>query len=366
MTSPIQHHPAKLFIPNKIDGGENALNWRLGLIDKEGIYDGQKLLNQFKLALGTKLERSEKDTLVAIARSSDIILDEIEHATLWVTDKLLQANTLSEDLILTLDQQSKLFLKNNSIKNRNEYIKRTRSNLKNHGETMLRVDVRKIRAKLAFQEIITLIAPDKMVPVMVAISTKYLASDFIQQWLRLQRYNLQNKSVALRTLATKNLEQLSKSITGDKRKLKKRQYSYWRMGLIYENLVAYIKGFRRLKEENEFDLEDFKIFCEVHKIPSIYETAILDSKRAPSQLALDIMVEQDLIDDPKAFREFQPHINKLQEKHFNCNVLSIANELSPILFHFMDLPTTHPDIWAAHDPFAVLERLPINPYRPNS
>jgi hypothetical protein len=167
-------------------------------------------------------------------------------------------------------------------------------------------------------------------------------------------------------LASKNISQLNKALTGDKRTFKKRRYGYWRLGIAYWELIGRIKGFRNAEKGKTFDRSHFDFYCKYRELPEPYPNLILNSKQAPGQLALDILVAKGLIDDAKAFQDFLPVVNKIQEKHFGGTILGLSGEALPVIADFLDLPSTHPEIVFALNPLNVLERVPIDFSRPNS
>jgi hypothetical protein len=317
------------------------------------------------LAFLQKIDLSIKKELINLATSANVLPDEYEITLMIVTKWLLESETMSENMLLAIDRKSKVLVEN--VKDRSNYLEYNRKNLVKYGQTLLKNEISKIRAKVAFMELVALIAPDEMIPILVNLSTKYLGSEYVQKWIVIQQQVSHFSSKQkLKNDASENLTKLTRAIEGDRRKTKKRKYSYWKLSLVYENLSSYIKGFRKQNVDGKLDKEFYKMFLEHHEVPSQYHQLILTSNSSPKQLTLEIMVSMGLIENEKAFKDFQPTINQLQKKHFNGNVLSIADEIKPIVFDFIDIPTRHPESIRAIDPISVLEKVPLKIIRPNS
>lgn len=356
---------AELFIPDK-DDGINSLNWRIALVHREDLYPSNKMIENLRAAKNKELTEGRRKALVELARSENIVLDELETTTLIVTKWLLEADTMSLKRLLFIHRQSRVFVALTGEKNVDEYFKGTRGRLKNYGEQLLRREVMRIRAKLALQELVAMMAPDELIPDLIAISPKYFESRLTQRWIKIQQIYSRSDDKPKREAASINLKRLIKSIDGDKRSARKRRYPYWRIGMHYEDLLGNIKGFRRLRAEGAFDKEYFEMFCQRYEIPPHYPDLMLDPRKAAGQLAIDILVAKGLINDARSFEEFRPFINNIQKKHFKGGILSVANDILPVISDFLDLPRTHPEIVLALDPMSVLEQVPIAFPRPNS
>ena len=204
------------------------------------------------------------------------------------------------------------------------------------------------RAKVAFQEIVTRIAPNIMVPFMVSTSPRYLKCDFVQRWINWHQHQLKAKDKHIRNKSRRCLAALAKAVQGDSRSNRPRKYRHWRLQIKYEDLASWIEEFRQRQKEKKFDKQYFELFCKIRKIPEQYQTLILDSKKSPKELALEIMVEQGDIEDPKAFKDIQPKISKLRTKHQGI-------EINLVIEDFLDLPTQFPQAIQKDAYISVLE-----------
>lgn len=354
---------ANLFIPTA-EEGKNSFLWRLKLIDHVSLYSGQKLLDAFKAVKTSGPKIPLVKDLVELANSESVVLDEYETTLVTVINWLCDAETMPEARFLKIDRKTRHM--SQFVKDAKEFIQQMRKMRSDYGNSLLKSDGVKIRAKIALQEVVGVMAPDQIIPNLVKLSPTYLGCAAVQKWIRQQRAAALSPTRSTeRELARKNLESLSISIQGDYRATRiHRKYSYWRLGFIYADLSANIKGAREKLAERTLDNDFFNMYCDHHEIEKAFRVLMLDKKIAAKNLALEIMVNKGLIPEPKAFKDFQPIINKIQKKHFNGEVLSIADELLPIVMDFMDLPSRNPDIIAAFDPYRILERVPLNFIRP--
>ncbi len=349
---------AQLSIPCR-SKGIDSLKWRVLLVDKEGIFPKDRLLTALK-APEMKTRKLYRE-VVDYACSEVVAIDELDQATLLVAQWALRADEITDDLLLFIDRRTRNLLQYALIDNKEEFLRGARLALKNYGNEMLRHEVRKIRARVALQEIAAMLDPEAMVPSLVSFSLEYLGCDFVQKWLLAQKREVHSDNAKSRTEALRNIRNVGASLVGDRRRIKKRKYAYWRLGMMYAEMKQSIQGFRTHTKKGTFNKEFFELYCEMHQIPSIYISAITNPNRPAGQLVLDIFVEQGLISDTKAFRDFQPTIGKIQKKHFQSrNVLGIALELSPLVFEVIDLPRTNPYLAAGYDPAWVLNRAHID------
>jgi hypothetical protein len=232
--------------------------------------------------------------------------------------------------------------------------------LKGFPAMLLEMDGPRIRACLAFKEIVALFDPDVMIPHLVKMSPKYLASPLTQKWIKKQQYQSRfNESATEADVATKNLKNLNKAILGDKRQIKKRERPYWKVAFMYDDLTGYIEGFRRHKAEGKLNQKFFDIYIEQREIPPRFKDLILSSFPSPSEVAIEIMIAKKVIKSEKTFREIQSKINKIQKRHFNGNMLQIASDLRPVVFDFIDLPGTNPEFIGRLDLLKTVENVEI-------
>ena len=345
-----QAYLAKLFIPTLTNERYEleAVKWRLNLIRQEKIYSFDGLAALLKKASNKAISSEEKKNLLKSALCNNLTFDEYNEAILFVTSLLKDIERKPYSIVYELDHMSKVLStgvsKEEYIKNNKEHLDMTRENLKQYRVRLINKEVKKMRAILAFKEIAAMINPDEMVPHLIKITPKYLSSNLIQSWIRKYRYLSHFGSDEEKRIADKKLKELFNAIKGDKHSSKKRNYSYWRLSLIYDDLSGYISGFRKQKRERKLDKEFFEMYCEFRKINDIHRNCILNSNGAVHNLALEIMTDQELIDSPKAYKDFQSCVSKLQERHFNGKILGIARELIPVIVDFLDVPKQHPDI----------------------
>lgn len=345
-----QAYLAKLFIPTNEKCELEAVKWRLNLIRQEKIYSVDKLIALLKKTSKKIISSEEVEELFESALCNDLDFDEYNQVILFVTSILKNIETKPCSFIYDLNHQSKILStgyglsKEEYIKNYKEDLDIARQNLKQYRVRLIDTEVKKMRAVLAFKEIIAMINPDEMIPHLIKITPKYLSSNLTQKWAEKYRYISHFGSDKEKKVADKKLKELFNAIKGDKRSSRKRNYPYWRLSLIYDNLSGYISHFRKQEKKGKLDKEFFEMYCEFNKIDDIYKNCILNSNGAAHTLALEIMTVQELIASPKAYKDIQPYVSKLQKKHFKGNILAIARELIPVIVDFLDFPREHPDI----------------------
>jgi hypothetical protein len=271
---------------------------------------------------------------------------------------LLRADKAASTAVLFLDRTTRFLLNGRTIaqlaKDDPEHVERTRKNQLSLGATYLRLEIPKIRAKLAFQELVTLLAPYELFPLLVSISPKYLGCAYGQRWLSNTRYQAAYGKASDRDRARLALKDLAKAIKSPPRLLRKRRYAYWSLNHRYEDLSAWIVGFRRQYRAKKHDAEFFRMFIKQRKIPKNLQAFILDSSKSPQSLALEIMASQGQLDDPRALKDFQTHISKLKKKHPAADIQLVVED-------FLDLPGKDPELLARLDYLSLTERVRLYP-----
>ena len=340
------------------DTTEIALKWRLQLIKQTAVFPVNELTEAIVSASKGTLPDALRRKLVTTAKSDIMTLDEIEKTQAMVTKMLLNSESDSPLTLLKRDRHSRLVVGSSTLEEYGQkhpdYIRTIRKNQLGLGQSYLRHLIPPIRAKLAFQEIVSRISPDEMVPFMVSLTAKYLGSPFTQQWITIHQHRSHFGTAPQKTTSRKLLLNLSKAIQGDFRSNRKRRHPYWSLNKNYEDLAGRITGFRKQHLMKSLDPEFFSLFCDLLKIPEIYPALILESRRSPKSLALEIMSAQGKISDPKSFKDFQPVVNKLRKKHFGA-------EISVVIEDFLDLPTQAPGVLSQSSYLSVLELVRLTP-----
>lgn len=353
-----QDRLAKLYVPTNAEGLA-AFDWRLRLIEEQGIFDRKELLLILQKNQTDRLQESEINKFTDYALSKDIVPDEYEKTVLFVTRLLIGAKNLPASEVLSLDQNflmsevDKSISKKAFLAENPDYLPMLRKNFIKLGKSYVKHKVSKIRAKFAFQEIVCFFSPTQIVPTLVQQSASYLQCNFVKNWLYFHQLNVANKTKDhLKSFACLNA--FNKALKGDERKAQFRKYKYWAISWVYEDISARISQFRYARKNRCFDNSFFKDYCDIYKIHERFRNRMLDPKDAVKTLTLEIMQSQKLIDDPKAFHDFNPKVNKLLKKHEGGKYMSIMHEMHPILMRFFDFPTKYPDIYRRFDPAEVL------------
>ncbi len=326
------------FIAYKHDH-QDILKSRFRLIKKMEIYEVDKLV---RITKDTKPSESLVSELVKYAKTEHVILDEFEKAILfycWYVSR----KKFTDDEVIKYSHTLQCLMFADSNLSKDEFKKKYFKLIDSERQTMIgwcdgykRIDFPKIRAKIALIEFAAVFEPDYFLPVLIDYSLEYLKSDFAINWIKKNRFDL-FKSKSKKSDATKN--KLLKSIWGDGN-TKARIYEYWRLHAVYAKLENSILGLRSsLAELNKAELN---IFYKANKIPSNYETLILDKRVSAKHITLEVMTANKMIKDPKSFKEFQSLITKLHKKHFGTNMASIEHEFMPHLFRFLDIPSKIP------------------------
>lgn len=361
---------ANLFIasePHQI----RDLQWRVKLVDNQKLYPAKSLtalLARIGRDSKNRPTQKERQEISRLAISEKFDIDEFDQTVLVTIALLKKPNGISNELAIQTDGILNFEFKNFSgsidkfvaLPEIKKLLEVRKAILRQHADVLAEHDIPRIRAYFAFKEIAALFDPDTMIPHLVGITPKYLASPLTQRWILKQQYNSKyGKSKNEINEANQHLKSLSKAISGDKRQNKKRVRPHWKIGFIYDDLVSYIEGFRRQQSEGKLDRQFFDIYCHQREIPENLVTLVLAKNPTPSELAIEIMIHKEIIESEKTFRVIQANLNKIQKRHFDGNILGIASDIHPVVFNFIDLPSTNPEILCRIDIFQYLETVEI-------
>lgn len=347
------------------------LQWRVKLVDNQNLYPAKSLMALLaRIGKDSKNPPTpkERQEISRLAISEKFEIDEFDQAVLVTIALLKNPKGISNELVIQTDTIMNLEFKeyNGPIDKFvaqpkiNELLEFRKANFRRHADVLAEHDIPRIRAYLAFKEIAALFDPDAMIPHLVGITPKYLASPLTQKWMLKQQYNSKyGKSKKEINEANQHLKSLTKAISGDKRQNKKRVRPHWKIGFVYDDLVNYIEGFRRRQSESKLDRQFFDIYCQQREIPKDLAALILAKNPTSSELAIEIMIHKGIIESEKTFRVIQTKLNKIQKRHFNGNILGIASDIHPVAFNFIDLPGTHPELVSQIDLFQYLETVEI-------
>lgn len=347
------------------------LQWRVKLVDNQKLYPAKELtalIARVSKGSTNPPTQKERQEVSRLAISEKFEIDEFHLAILVTVALLKNPNGISNKLAIQTDGILNFeFKKYNgsvdqfaALPKFQKLIETKKEILRHHADILAEHDLPRIRALLAFKEIAALFDPDTLIPHLVGITPKYLASPLTQKWILKQQYNSKHgKFKNVVNVSDKNLKLLTKAITGDKRQHKKRVRPHWATGFIYDDLVSYIEGFRRRQREGDLDLQFFDIYCKQREIPKDLIPLMLERNPTPSELAIEIMIRKDVIESEKTFRAIQTKLSKVQKRHFDGNILSIASDIHPVVFHFIDVPSTIPEIVSRIDIFKYLETVEI-------
>ena len=101
---------------------------------------------------------------------------------------------------------------------------------------------------------------------------------------------------------------------------------YWKNDKYYHKLTSYIVGYRKAKIEGRLETENMKMFLDIWKIPKEYHDHFIGKEIAPKDLAIEIMISKGMIKSEKAFRDYQPKVNKLKKKHSGVDLMLILED----------------------------------------
>ena len=361
MTFLDQAYLSKLFIPYHEKNQDQSIRWRLKLIKKTKVYPYDKLIKLLQKGSQKLISVAEKQNTVSEVSSDKFNLDEYDETVLLVSTLLKDIENKSFESVLQLHRTSRILYEISSmakedwIKENKGLLEIARNTLAVYRSNLINGEVQRIRSLIALKELIAFIDFDRMIPHLISITPNYLSSKVVQSWIRKHQHLHLFGNQDEQKIGEENLNKLFRSIKKNRHSFRPRKYDYWKISLTYTYLSSTIKGFRKHKKNNDLDNGMLEAFCEHSQLTEINRNRILNNEMSVSELALDIMIDQGLIETSKAFKDFQPYISKLQNKHFSCNILNIANELIPALVDFLDYPKKDPGSLFKLDILRVLE-----------
>ncbi len=330
---------------------KDAITSRLKLIQEHKIFSAdeiQKFLHEFPK---NKVSQHQIKEMEKAVLSDQVIPDELEEIITFAADIQIHNERLEDDQIA--ERFSRSFIQREITP---EQIIAERKNMVKSGSILLSKYGEKIRAKLAFLELIAVALPERIVHELILISPTYLASERINFWITKNQYNALSGNNSEKKNAILNLKKICGSIMLDKRTNKVRKYDYWNVENIYRKLIKEIKQARRCWNHKNLHIKNdyrkiFPMIAKGYSLDEVLKNHFLSNQITPSELALDVLIKRGDIDDAKAFRDFQVYVKKLKDKHHWNDDLELR------LSDYWQIPSKAPSQLYYYDPFRVLEKI---------
>ena len=126
--------------------------------------------------------------------------------------------------------------------------------------------------------------------------------------------------------------------------------------LSYGELSAAISELRKKHQTitGKVSSAELHSFCEQWNIPDSQRDLVLSKldANAPKTLSLQIMQSKGMIEDPKAFLDFQPFVSRMNQNRD----LRIKSRIAEML---LDFPTCHPDMMQPEKHWDTLEAVAL-------
>lgn len=324
---------AKLQIPLGLPDEKNHLNWRIGLIQRTEVVSLKSLHQLINGMIQTASNSLDEPSLRAwekIAKSLVLQIDDFDHALLTGIAAIARLKP-GDPSALPFSKTFNDFFAHNTEKVKParptaKQIRTAHDKLVRVSDFLVKNEVPRIRAKFAVLELMAGIIPDTVIPQLLRVSLKYLACPAVHNWIAKRQYLSLFGTKEERKRAALCFNRLLNALKGDRRKLFKKQYSYWLTVSMYDKFAKDIKKFRSLGPKKKNNYEAVIQFCKSHNLDQDYVALILGKKPAAKQLALELVIEMGLVKSEKAFYEFQPFINRLKTNHSYYDLL-------PMLFY---------------------------------
>ena len=187
--------------------------------------------------------------------------------------------------------------------------------------------IHKIRAKLAALELLAAFDSSLGIPILVRQAVYYTGTKRVIEYLHVNQALTKSRSAEARKHGTQQIDNYVDAIKTDGRKFKPKKYTRWFVYQQFEQTAAIIRGARLGAKQNRVNKKVFLWFSESWNLSDELKNCILNDSGSVKELALEILQHRGLIDEPKAFREFQAQLNKETKESFS----------STTAFQFLDM-----------------------------
>lgn len=291
-------------------------------------------------------DSSERELFHDLLNTKFVQIDEVDIAVLYATTICSTIDSLSEsDRSEVYRTASAAILSEKiSLDDKEMYMESPQFYIQNKLTKYMEDYLPKIRAKFACLELLACWHQKDAIARLVSICPKYIGSQVFQQWVLYQQWTYRHSSNQEESQnASNNLNEVFKCIKGDRRKSRSRIYKYWKCSRRYQSLNDLIVAIRA--NHPGLAKKDIKTVLYLYNVPENLFDLVIDGADSPSNVALDVMVEQKDVFSHKAYKDFQSYISGLTKMH--RDVVS-----DPFVFSFFDSPSEYPrsvaqtDIWA--------------------
>ena len=257
-------------------------------------------------------------------------INEFDLAESFVTYIFNNGNFLKDDSIKFLDDGQIP----TPDKEGKERVKALREIFTHDGEVLRHWSYARIRAKLIYWELVTIINKDESVLLELAeICPKYLGSSFVQKRIHQTRYKNRHRGAK-----DSFLVDIGKSIKGNNY-AKPRKYSYWFLDFYYGEVSACIRTYHKLKDEKQ-KTQYLKSISAYWKISKDVQNRIEGEPKKYSLHTVDAMIDRGFIEDANTYtRTIKPQINLIKEN------IKYLRACQPVVEKFLDVPQTKPEIF---------------------
>lgn len=321
------------------------------IVEANKIYSVDKISNYLAKSQSKSLTKNDVQEIKKDFKSDQYGFDEIYKVKLAVIEWLVNIDQKSDEFVRFLDWDSKNKYKMESVGIKipedfysKEYADDRRKALRSYGESLLKITKEEIEARLAILEIFARLIPDELIPELLLICPKYLGCKIIQAWIMNNQFYSIHGDDQQKALSKDRVKKFTKALIPDGRKNKKQSTYYWQLDGYYNKLTNYIKGHRLASKEGRLDKEYLKIFFDVWKIPDVYLGHFTSEEIGAKDLALEIMISKGMITSEISFRDFQPKINRLKEKHSGIQMTLVLEDILDLPIQFPQM-LDNPKIW---------------------
>lgn len=254
-------------------------------------------------------------------------INDFDIAELFIAYTFYNEAQYPDDFILMFDNDLPMFTENE------DHVIALRRTFRFLGESLRQFNYPRIRAKLIYWELVTLINKDeKFLMDLITFCPEYLGSSYLKLRVHDSRFVVKHID---REDAFFN--QLGRAIKGDLR-AKLRKYNYWEIDNFYCELTEGIKAYNQIKNEESFK-DDFlrDILADWELSREIYDLIISEPKKY-SQHAISALIEKKLIPDATTYTHtIQPYLKIIKEN------IKYINACSPQVRAILDAPFRHPE-----------------------
>ena len=222
-----------------------------------------------------------------------------------------------------------------------------KKNIKSYGQALIEEIKQEIIERLYVLEVLTVLSPEILIPKLTRVCPLYLGCPYVRFWIESHQGHYKYNSSEQKK---KSENFLKRVLVPDRREKSRQEIPYMDVFLMHKSLSKLLRQRSKfIKECNEPGIAMNKsLLLQLHFVSEKSIELIEQGQGSPSDLAVEILVNEGRINSDGSFRSFWAQARKMNKKHSGKTMTIGA--LSLFDWSRTGKITLPVDIWSTLDP----------------